>query len=317
LEWFKAIFVNGERTPPPFADATIPFVIPAIAISNTNTFIVSEVAKYDSKISFRCNYFGVEYIITLKNIYADKRIIYNNLLSHRGKMLVLSDNGNPIIVFIGPHVNFFALDNKIIGSIASSGAAFVRNNAVYVVNSGHLIENTFKTIKNKIIHQAKNVQNITNIAFQVCDGLIIQDLLGRKYISIPYALNKCLNKYIPQLDNYRIIDAKSEKNVTVIIGERGGVYNRFILVFDSNFLYFNVREVKDINYDAINFTVLETGLCVLLSNADEVELFKSNQSLKTINSPPFDSTMKLFDRNGKVFFINNDTVFSVSTIATN
>ena len=108
-----------------------------------------------------------------------------------------------------------------------------------------------------------------------------------------------------------MVDAKAERNIIVIIAEKGGQYDRFIIVFKKDYSDFDVRKVDDIAYDGINFTVLESGLCLLLASPDELELFGNNQSVNVLQNPPFDSTMKLFSTSDGAFFINGNTTHQI------
>ena len=128
---------------------------------------------------------------------------------------------------------------------------------------------------------------------------------------LPYKRGACFSKYLPQLDEYRVVDAKAERNVVVIIAEKNGQYDRFIVVFKKDYSDFDVRKVEDIAYDTINFTVLENGLCILLAGPDELELFGDNQHVNLLQNPPFDSTMKLFSTPDGAFFINGNTIHQI------
>jgi hypothetical protein len=143
------------------------------------------------------------------------------------------------------------------------------------------------------------------------DGCVIQDLLGKKYLVLPYRKEACFSKYIPALDGFRIVEAKSDKNVTVVIAEKGGKYHRFIIVFEKNYQSFSVREVPDVAYDEINFAVLDNGLCMLLASPTEMELFVKADQYETMTDPPFDADMPLFATPDGFFFINGNSIHQV------
>jgi hypothetical protein len=105
-----------------------------------------------------------------------------------------------------------------------------------------------------------------------------------------------------------VVSAKSDKNVTIIIAEKGGKFDRFIVIFKKDYSEWSIRIVPDITYDTINFCVLDNGLCALLSNDMEIELFADNQTIEVIANPPFDSSMPLFATPDGIFFINGNSI---------
>jgi hypothetical protein len=158
-----------------------------------------------------------------------------------------------------------------------------------------------------MIHRIKEVENLSVNSTQMFSGCVIQNLLGRYYITIPYKLGSCFSKHIPQFDGYRIIDAKSVKNVAVVIGEKQGQFDRFIVIYNKDYSSCDVRKVEDIAYNTINLTVMDNGLCILLASDDELELFATATQCETLSNPPIDSTMQLFSTSDGIFFINGNS----------
>jgi hypothetical protein len=180
------------------------------------------------------------------------------------------------------------------------------------VTNGALVENTFIMIGTKLVHSTKSVENISNLAAKTYDGCVVQNLLGKKYLTIPYAIGKSFSKYLPGLDHVRIIEAKSDKNVTVLIGEEKGKFNRYVVVFDRKYQDFEIRLDADISIAPINFTVMENGLCLLLIDDRELELFSTASTKQVISNPPFDSSMSLFSTSSGVFFINGNSIHKLT-----
>ena len=133
-------------------------------------------------------------------------------------------------------------------------------------------------------------------------------MLGKTYLTIPYKQGSSFCKHVLELDKYRIVGAKSDKNVTVILGEHGGKYDRIIIVFKKDYQSFDIRIVHDVTYDTINLAVLENGICMLLASSTELELFIAAHKYETIIDPPIDSSMKLFAIDNGFFFINGNSI---------
>jgi hypothetical protein len=163
----------------------------------------------------------------------------------------------------------------------------------------------------KIIHRVSEMENVSVNATTVYDGCVIQNLLGRLLLTLPYKEDGCFSKQIPQLDGYRLIDCKSERTVTVIIAEKSGQYDKFIIVFTKDYSDFDIRIIKDVAVNTINFTTMENGVCLMLNEDGDLEMFVNNQKVEVLKDAPFDNSMKLFNTADGVFFINNTTIHKI------
>jgi hypothetical protein len=125
-------------------------------------------------------------------------------------------------------------------------------------------------------------------------------------VTIPYAQGRCANRPVPALDSFRVVEAKAEKNVCVIFAEQKNIFHRFILTFARDFTSFVVRLVSDVVYENINFTVMDTGVAIMAVE-DTLEVFQKDQ-IKVYKDPPVTANMRLFNHNGLVYFINNNSI---------
>lgn len=313
LDWFKEVFGKNERSIPPMPDTSAPIAVPTaiIVIKGTDKLEVVEIATYPEPVLWVCQFMGVNYVVTRSHVYSGTN--ETAALGRAKKVLLCQAADGTIIVAtqIGTRINFTELiRGDMVGSINSTGM-FARNGAIYTVVNGKLAENTFTRLSNRLVHRVNEIENVSNFTATIYEGCIIQDLLGRKYLTMPYAKGRSFSKYLPQLDGFRVIEARSELTVTVIIAEKGSVYTRFIVVFDKAFTNFEIRETKDVAYDAINFTVTDNRLCLLLANPTELELFVDAKQFETLNDPPFDSTMRLFSTPDGLFFINQNSIHQI------
>lgn len=313
LDWYKQVFLKNERGIPPFADSTVPILVPTqiITIKGTDKLSVTDVASYSDNILAVANIMGVYYVATKKHIFAGQKEIADHTAK---KVLLCSATDGSLVVTYQDHdgkTEFRALNKSEPLGTSTSKGVFTRNNAIYTTSHGKLVENTFMAVGTKIVRRMMEVANISNTSSTVYDGCVIQDLLGKAFLTLPYKQGACFTKPIPHLDGYRIVDAKAEKNVIVILGEKKGQYDRFILVYDKQFSNCDVRKTEDVTYDNINFTVMDNGLCMLLSNQNEIELFFNASQCETMQDPPFDSTMKLFSTSDGIFFINGNSLHQV------
>ena len=311
--WFEDVFLNNNRSIPPYADSITPQTVPntIVLVKGTNKLDVIQLGTYGEDVINVVQYMGVDYVITNKNIYSGNKLLIP--LGYSKKTLVIPSSDGTMIManLVGNTVTFKELNNNRVIDSVSTTDVFSRNGAFYVVTNGKLVEYTFTTLGNKTVPRINEVENISNLSSVIYEGCVIQNLLGKYYFAIPFEKGACISKHIPQLDGYRIIDCKSDRWVTVVMAEKNGQYDRFVLVFKKDYSDFDVRKVEDVAYDTINFTVMGNGLCALLSSPTELELFVSNQKVEVLNDPPFDYTMKLFNTPDGIFFINGNSVHQI------
>lgn len=313
LDYFKRVFLNNERGVPPMPDSSVPTLVPTqiVTINGTDKLSVHEIAVYADSIQSIANIMGMYYVATKKSIYVNQKEIGQ----HTAKRILLASASDGTLVTaqqdIGNKITFRELTKADPVGTAVSDGMFVRNNAFYTVGRGKLVENSFTAFGNKIVHRVKEVENLSVHSATMYDGCVIQDLLGKMFLTLPYKLGSCFSKHIPQLDGYRIVGAKAEKNIVVIVGEKKGQFDRFILVYNKDFTVCDVRKTDDITYDTINFTVMDNGLCILLASDSELELFASASQYETLPNPPFDATMRLFSTSDGIFFINGNSFHQV------
>lgn len=313
LDYFKRVFLNGERGVPPLPDSSVPMLVPTqiITITGTDKIGVSEIISYGDPIMTVYPIMGMNYVATKSHIYCDKKEIG----THNAKKILLcsASDGTPIMAQQDntDKIQFKELTKSEPVGTSTSANMFVRNNAIYTNSQGKLIENTFTAFGNKIIHRIKEVENLSISSATMYDGCVIQDLLGKMFLTLPYKSGSCFSKHIDQLDGYRIISAKSDKNITVVVGEKKGQYDRFIIVFDKRYEKCDIRKVEDIAYDTITFAVMDNGMCALLASPTELELFSTAFQCETLNNPPFDSTMKFFSMDNGLYFINGNSLHQI------
>jgi hypothetical protein len=312
LDWFKRVFLNGERGIPPLADSSIPLLVPTqmVTITGNDRIDVTEISAYTDAVTSVYQFMGIYYVTTKTKIYANKKEIG----SHNSKkaLLCCANDGTLILATqSGNNVSFREMNSTTPIGVSKSNDMFARNGCIYTVANGKMIENSFMSFGGKIIHRANELENVSTNSAKMYEGCIIQDLLGKKYLTLPYQTGYSFSKYIPQLDGFRVLSAKADKHIVVIMAEKGGIYYRFILIFNKTYTDVQIREVKDVTYDEINFAVMDNGVCVLLASDTELELFAKADKCEVLSNPPFDSSMKLFTTSDGIFFINGNSIHQI------
>ena len=309
LDWYKSIFVDGKRSVPPFADSTGAIRI-VTTVTSAGSFTVELVFAYDSEIIDVQYFNGSRYVMTQKAIYKlDKEVLSFN--GNKRNLVMVDFAGNdPLIAMpsAGKCV-FFDLSRNEIGSIGYDGYMSSNGN-FYTVTSGSLIEHTFEKYA-KITHLTNVIDNISPV-FKAFTGVIVQDVFGKRRLSIPYGRGLCASVNVAELEGYRVVDAKMERKFFVLIGEKSGKYDRIILYFVKDFNSYEVRIDSDISYRDVNMSVKQNGMMVSIINDDTMELMMDvSRGSKEVTDCPVEIGMPLVDGIDRSLFVNGSKLYSV------
>jgi len=309
LQWFKTIFGTNSRSIPPFVDDKFVLIIaPTMFIEGTGDFTVTLFAEYDENILGAYNFMGVDYAVTDKHVYKGTATCPVDVLGYK-TVLCEASNMIPIIGKLkGGMLDFNTLSGESLGNVAAVDIMY-KNGAIYSLNDGKIFEHRFEQFSGKIIHQNRVACNALENATKFFDGVIMQDLIGQWYITLPYERGKCFFHPIKELEGYRILEARAEGNLCGLMAEKKGVYDRFLLTFDDKFKTYKTEKEEDVAYGPINFTVLPNGVCIMVADS-EVRLFKGDKG-KKISDPPFDVSTRLYNVSGNVRFIDKNKAYTV------
>lgn len=313
LEWYKKVFLNGERSIPPLADGITIISTSGISIINSNSkFDVKDYGIYDSNILHVYDFNNTLYVLTDKKVYSGKRELFR-LNRKYNKMELCSILGeDPVLAYteLG-NIIFEDKNRNEIGKIRGNDLMQL-NGAIYTVTNGNLMENTCIKIGQGVFHKPRIACQIFDSSYKIFPGLVMQDVLGKIHAAVPYKIGACINIAIPELDGRRIIDAEYQNGKAIFMTESKGKYSKFFLCFASDFSRYTIREENNVNLDGINFTVLPNGVCVSITENEKVEVFVDNSKLKLTQDPPFDSSMKLYRDGQKVLFSDTNKLYSVT-----
>jgi hypothetical protein len=189
----------------------------------------------------------------------------------------------------------------------------ITNNILYLKNKGKIVEMHFEVFGNTIIPIPKKTWRCEEQSSEMFSGVIVQSVLGDAFLVIPHD-GKCKNMKVPELDDYKIIDAKYDTGVCVVIGHKDDKYDKLIFKFDDSQKY-DIRVIKDIDYLPINFITLENGVCIMINEDDSVEVFLNRvdkPGIKRVEDPEIHSTMKLTKDGITAMFMKGNKLFSIT-----
>lgn len=323
LEWYKAVFEKGMRVAPPTGlVGKIYIVQPSVKkIAGSNNFEIIELYDFGEEIVGYFQHGGKEVALTTGSLFIDRHKQPNYVPSKNTEICFTPKALKPISV---------SLENnrlKLLNLVEDKELAFTLqvNNfmtyegRLYATTGTQILEILFTEIGNNILVSSHHIGNVLGQAATVFDGVVLQNLFDAYYASVFPTSKECRQFALRELDNHKVVDAKYERGLLVIVGvdKKTGKYDRFVFWFtqqaDKSWKT-NHMVVKDITFTGLNFTVLDNGTCVLINEEEKLEVFKvaDPTKKKEIDDPVIEADMLLSSRGSQVLFTRDNKVYSIS-----
>jgi hypothetical protein len=184
--------------------------------------------------------------------------------------------------------------------MAKSGDRF------YVRNGTLVLEVEFSEMPQKtIVTASSQVADVLEMASRLYEGCCIQSMLGAAYVSLFPETKMGCQVRIPELDHYRILDAKFDGGVLMVVGSLKGRYDRLVFRFSSDWTTYDLRKLEGVSPSGLNFVTLAAGVCVCLTEDETIEAFsskKDSQGIKPVDDPSLGNDMRLLKIKGKAGF---------------
>ena len=312
-DWFFKVFEHGNRIPPPHLPGELGRVsVQVHLIQSTDNFEIREIAEFIDEVLFHNAQFRITK--TKSKLYIGK----TDYKISDAEVLFTPLEQIPILVkTVDNRIRFKALNaNDPVLDLVCTDKMII-DNILYLRNKEKLMEMDFKVMGGKIHPIIKRTWVIEANAAQLFSNVVVQSALGSAVLAIPlstYTKSSFVTKQIPEIDEYQIIDAKYENRICVLTGHRSGRYDRIVIIFDEKHDKYRVRVVKDIDYNTINFTTLDNGVCIMITDDDAIEIFLNRinkPDVKRIEDPVINSTMRLCKDGTTVKFFRDNKVYQI------
>jgi len=317
--WYEALFAQGKRCPPPSAIGATVFVMPLTkAMAGTALLDILELGSYEGSVVGVWGD-GVKMVVatdagvwlnssrvgfTLQE--APKAWAHCGFAPKSGRTVAMgmaSGSKVPILVNITDRTQIpFALQAEEISSY---------DGRLYVRTADRVHEVVLTDAGTQILASTKEVAQTLPLATRLYPGAVVQKLLGATYVSLLIRSGAAQQVQVKELDPYRIVDAKFDRGVLMVLGERKGHYDRLVLRFDEAGGY-DVRVVKGVPMGGLNFVALDSGVCVCLNEEDKLEMFSARQgsaAVKYVEDPTLSGDVQLYRQGGTVLFSRGDKVY--------
>jgi len=316
MAWFIELFNNGRRIEPPELPGTIVVAhVKVKLIQSTNNFEISFIKEYDDEIFYHSTICGTPITKTKRKLFIGNR---DYKVEQEVEVLFTPKNLTPILVKIEQEkLKLKSLSGeKVIPPDLSCQDLMIINNILYIRNNGSLLELNFNEGSASIRVALKNNWKIMPNSSIVFSGVVYQNVLGKPYLVIPIpktGLSSCVIKEIPEIEDHKVIEAKHDLGVCVLVTYKEGIYYQIVLKFDEKYEKYTCRFIKDISTHSTNFVTLENGI-VILMNDDILEIFSrdlSKTDVKAFDDPDIDSTMSLCKDGVEVRFFKGNKLYKI------
>jgi len=316
LQWFKAVLANGNRTAPPKdLQAVIDIAMAIKKVVGSNNFKISELLQAPDLIT--------DFIIGAVRavLTQNKGVIINGKESPgvpgTAKIICLPVRNTVIAAHIenGKLKLHNATGRVAIPLDVDASDVMKYDGRLYVKSKDKILELVFVEAGNNVIASVKLVATALEFGSKMFDGVVFQNLLGAQYASIFPKPGTHHQPRIKELDPYKIVDAKHERGVLIVVGAKAGKYDKFVIRFAPDYTSYDLRMVPDISYAGISFTVLDNGIVVHLTEDEKLQLFgkkPGSSNLKEISDSALSGDMKLTSHGVQTMFVQGDTVYTIA-----
>ncbi len=313
-DWYKAVFEDGKRMPPPAtAQATITLApVQMQQQVSSHQLEITELYEFDSAVIAHAQ----NLTLTNHSVYAaGKRVA--PLPCHAVKVTTTLRQRHIIAAWLeGRQLRVRNLTTGMdLPTDVQAEQLMLSAGRIYLKAGPSVLEASFVELPNKLLIAATPVGNVLPNATQLFDGLAMQNLLGAYYASFFPTSGACYQTRLKELDDYQIIAAKAQRKVLIVIGVKNGAYDKFIYRLAEHFGEYDVRIIQDVALMDINFVVLDSGVCLHLNDRDELEVFAQHKGvagLKVIADPAIGGDDTLFHEGAQALLARGKKIYRIA-----
>jgi hypothetical protein len=271
-DWYQAVLDKGMRVPPPdgpISSITLSPVSAGPVLATTGRLEIRHLTTFDGPILAAVG----DAVLTNEGVYINNRRVYDSP-SGGAAHLAVTDSGTVVVAWReGRELRLTDLKRRqTVPCVARADELMSQDGRLYLRQGGSLMEMTFVETPGRVFAQPQPVGSVLEQATQLFPGVGLQNLLGACYASLLPARGVCHQAHLKELDGRRIVDARFDGGVLVVVAEEKGRYDRFTFRFDDRCRTYDVTVTRDIATFGINLTTLPTGICLMLTEGPDGEI---------------------------------------------
>jgi serine/threonine protein kinase len=319
LAWYRHVFEEGARVAPPVdLVAQLQLSSPVVrTIAGTNNFDIIHVSKTDAEIVW-ATFIGGRFAAwtTAGGSMYDRTDTDSSAVSN--VQLAQQERADyPLVTWRSSDGHLRARELFAPAEIENTiqvDALMSYKGTVYLKVGEGLYELYSRRIGKKTVLSTQLRGNVMTRATRLFDGVAIQDMLGAWYASIFPNPSECYQIHLDELKGYRIVDAKFDGGVLMVLASKGGTYSKFIYQLGQDYHTRRLRIIDDAAYTDLNFATLQAGICAHILEDGVLELFHRDprhKDIKVIQDPVVRGDMRLFSDGTTVYFFQGNQAYRI------
>lgn len=320
--WFVRMFEKCERAlPPAVAGAVSAGPVVVKTITGTNNFDIRVWKHFVDDVIWFTKLNGIYVTKTAKHMFIGKHKVDADrttcvVFSPKYQIPVVARIVAGVVEFTSPEKGSIA-DTVLVGPRASE-LMIVENHLYYRLRDMLVEMRMVEMGDRRVIPATKEVWNIMPNSSKLFAGVVVQNMLGKMHVTIPLpredGRSECVTISLPELDGYRIYDAKYLNHVLVVHGRKKNDYHTMVFRFDKDHLKYDIRVAECDDIGDVNMTVLDNGIAVMILKEGALEAFGNRPfvgDIKSIRDPVITPDMRLCKDGTRAMFIRGNEIYTI------
>lgn len=280
--WARAVFEDGKRVPPPVGlsiSGPIPTFAPQMAKS-TKSIEISLLHEEQTTIRDFFSVAGNEVVVTKSATTLNgRRYPIASRKSRFGSTAVVAFDERqnvPICASVdrGDVIIRRLTDGQEHRLAVSADSVFRCEGRLYIkTTQGSVLE--VKSVGKSTTYTTKIVANVMPKSSKVIGEGILYEAFGQWFLVVTPREGESYQLKLSELEKKKIITAKYQRNVLMVITSDKGKFSRHVFRLDGKYASYDTWEEPDIQPAALSFASLPTGICALLNEDNKLELFQA------------------------------------------
>ena len=313
--WLKAVLQDGKRLLPPTDPLAIaPIVVVTRGVVGGAVFDINLLFTFAGPILGYAQSADQIVVSTIAGLYLNQRQVSASMLPVRAIGFTSKMNHAVVAYAVNQALQLYDLTSMTeVKCTLRADDIMGHEGRIYVRSGERIIEMYVSETGAGLVAGPRVVANVLEHATRMYDGVVVQTLLGSTFVNVFTGSGISYQRHIRELDGKKIVDAKYENHLLMVIVTDAGRYDRLAFVFDTNFDAYKVRpSVLDIVPAGLNFVVLDNGVVVHLNEDEELEVWAlTSDTVRKVKDPALGNDMRLVKYGGKVAFIRDNKIWSM------
>lgn len=314
--WFQATFEDGLRQAPPTTTSSGQVIVcKQTPVKSSARLRFDELASFDAPVLSCFHQEHQLLVATARELWRDRRKL--GVIPEGFVGVAFAGPERPVAVSLKEsQLGLWDLERKdsVEFGLKVTNAVTVKGR-IYAQVATQVLEVHMNRAGTRLVATTQPVVQILEHATQLFDGLVLQNLLGTTFASLLPGGGLSYQVALRELDGAEVLDARLDGTVLMASVRHEGALHRYVFRFSADYANYDCRKVSDVDVSALNFAVLDTGVCVAVAEDDCLEIFRSakdSTQLETIGDTSGRSDMTLVGRGAELLVLQGEQLFRMS-----